>query len=256
MRQCRRTGTTGSRRTGGCWRSSQRRRSDGLEARRSARGDEAHAGPIVGRDDPADRSARPVHLRVGILRPAHRDAHPRAFGAGRAIDDMDEARLARCAFARDGAPSDRPQADAGRMAEQRKLLVGRAEASGRRSAAASPPPHIAASRPAFHRARCSCQTPRPIITATAPATTIVGIERQLAGQARSVLRGRDGHIPARSAHALADPEAAERQTRPTGIQTRCTHQGGDDDRSTSDRGDGQRPRRRSGSGTPRVRRRR
>ena len=73
----------------------ERRRSDRLEPRRSARGDEAHPSVVVRRDDAADQPAGPVHLRVGILRPADGDAHSRAFRAGRAVDDMDVARLSR-----------------------------------------------------------------------------------------------------------------------------------------------------------------
>ena len=46
-------------------------------------------------DDPADQAAPPVDLGVRVLRPADLDAHPGPFGARRAIDDVDIARLAR-----------------------------------------------------------------------------------------------------------------------------------------------------------------
>ncbi len=180
----------------------------------------------VGSDDPADRPAGPVELGVGVLRPADLDAHARPFGAGRAIDDVDIARLAR----RDS----RRRPRAGRPAAGRRRSRAGTAAAGRRcsgtvgqviggsfSACA-----YRASRPSFHLARCSCQMPSPIISATAATTMIVGMMGNRRIIRRSVLRARDAYIPAPSSQALATRSPPMVSAAATGTQMRCTHHGG------------------------------
>ena len=156
------------------------------------------SGSAVGRDDPAHRAAAPVDLGIRVLRPADLDAHPRPFGAGRAIDDLAVARLSRAVLAGDGAVADDPLANAGRMAEQRQLIVVQrhGRTSDRRQLLRRA---YWASKPSFHFARCSCQMPRPIIIATAAMTTIVGTMGRRRIIRRSALRARGAYIPGRAA---------------------------------------------------------
>ena len=125
--------------------------------------------------DAADQAARPVELRIRVLRPADLDAHARPFGAGRAVDDLRIARFAAAGSRPRRAVRHRPEAVSGRMAEQRKLVFlerhGR-EGDRRQLLRLAV---LREQRSASTWRAASCQIPRPIISATAAATTIVGM---------------------------------------------------------------------------------
>ncbi len=177
----------------------ERRRCDRFEARRSARGDEAQASDVVGRDDSADRPAGPVDLRLAgpsTSRPRRSFPglrHPsssRRCGRSPARPTLPSPGTVRRPTGRRQTPvawrnSGSWASDIGRVG---KAIGGSFSASA-----------YCCSSFCFSPARWSCQTPRPIMTATAAATTIVGMSGSLRVMARSALRGRDGHIPARAA---------------------------------------------------------
>ena len=77
----------------------------------------------IGHDNPADRSAGPVHLGVRVIRPADLDRDAGTLRARRAIEDVDEAGVARLVLAGDRPMAHHPQAYARRVAEQRQLVV-------------------------------------------------------------------------------------------------------------------------------------
>ena len=84
------------------------------------------------------------------------------------------------------------------MAEQRqRSLERRGRPADRRQFRR--PLHIARAGASFHCARCSCQKPSPIISATAAATMIVGTMGKRRIIRRSALRAPDAYIPAREA---------------------------------------------------------
>ena len=94
-----------------------------LQSRRRRCGDQAHAGPAVGNDDPAHQSACPVEFGVRILSPADLDAHAGSLRAGRAVDDLHIAGVALHILAAHRALADRLHAHPCRMTKQRKLAA-------------------------------------------------------------------------------------------------------------------------------------
>ncbi len=231
----------------------ERRRRARLQPGRRRRRDQPHPAAPVGGDDPADRPARPArpwHSGPSTSRPRRSSpALRRRCGSRR----CGRSRARRCGSRRPRRAGRRLQADARRVAEQRQLVacsgtVGQ-PIGGSCSAAA-----YRASRPSFHCARCSCQMPSPIISATAARTTIVGMIGKRRIIRRSFPRARDADIPGRAAHALPSRSPPMVSAAATGTQTRCTHHGG----SSAGRARSRRPRRsrrRSGSGRPPARRR-
>ena len=153
--------------------------------------------------------------RIGVRRPAELDAHPRALRRRCGNRRCANIRSRPCGCGRLWRGG-RPAAGNARGVAEQRQRSRPAGAVGKAIGGSVLRRRVAGEQRVLPLARAAiCQMPSPIITATAAATTIVGISGRRRIMVRSVLRAR-GAIFLGQQQRLAEAQPSQRQATPTG----------------------------------------